>query len=231
MAAKLKAIILIAVAFLLGTTFTSYAFAHGGDTALIHACVKKDTLINNLLNTPNIRIISATSKCAINETALDWNIQGVPGPVGPQGLKGDKGDKGDPGEDGQNAVFPFICTRCDLIFEPGNDPLRDGDYRDAILNDARIANFEGANFSNAKIQIGRLQGGSFLNVNFTNTDLRLANFDNSTLDNVNFTNANLKAARNFDSAVLTNITWSNTTCPDGTNSDNNGGTCEGHLTP
>ena len=30
-------------------------------------------------------------------------------------------------------------------------------------------------------------------------------------------------------AVLTGVTWDNTTCPDGTNSDVNGGTCEGHL--
>jgi hypothetical protein len=28
---------------------------------------------------------------------------------------------------------------------------------------------------------------------------------------------------------VTGVTWSNTTCPDGTNSNNDGGTCTGHL--
>ena len=30
-------------------------------------------------------------------------------------------------------------------------------------------------------------------------------------------------------ATLTGVHWSNTTCPDGTNSDNDGNTCVGHL--
>jgi len=28
---------------------------------------------------------------------------------------------------------------------------------------------------------------------------------------------------------FTKVTWSNTTCPDGTNSNNDRGTCTGHL--
>jgi len=42
--------------------------AHGGDTSLIHACVKK---IGGAL-----RIIAASGTCKKNETALDWNISG-----------------------------------------------------------------------------------------------------------------------------------------------------------
>jgi uncharacterized protein YjbI with pentapeptide repeats len=30
-------------------------------------------------------------------------------------------------------------------------------------------------------------------------------------------------------ADLTNVTWNNTICPDGTNSDDNGNTCENNL--
>ena len=41
-----------------------------------------------------------------------------------------------------------------------------------------------------------------------------------------FTNANLTDAFVFETTV-TNAIWSNTICPDGTNSDTNNGTCEG----
>jgi len=48
--------------------------AHGGDTALIHGCVKSSN--------GDIRIIRANATCSSNETALDWNIQGPPGSNG-----------------------------------------------------------------------------------------------------------------------------------------------------
>jgi hypothetical protein len=40
--------------------------------------------------------------------------------------------------------------------------------------------------------------------------------------------ANL-ANGNFKGATMTGVIWSNTTCPDGTNSTHDGGTCVGHL--
>jgi hypothetical protein len=47
----------------------------------------------------------------------------------------------------------------------------------------------------------------------------------------NFTDANLQGASFEHRQSMSGSTWSNTICPDGTNSDNNGGTCMGHLTP
>lgn len=44
----------------------------------------------------------------------------------------------------------------------------------------------------------------------------------------NLTDANLRYA-NLASTILTGVVWANTICPDGTNSDANGGTCAGHL--
>ena len=41
-------------------------------------------------------------------------------------------------------------------------------------------------------------------------------------------NADLGGADGLDLADITGMTWSNTLCPDYTNSDDNGGTCEGH---
>jgi uncharacterized protein YjbI with pentapeptide repeats len=44
------------------------------------------------------------------------------------------------------------------------------------------------------------------------------------------TGANLSGA-NLNSATLTGVKWNNTTCPDGTNSNADAGTCIGHLKP
>jgi hypothetical protein len=48
----------------------------------------------------------------------------------------------------------------------------------------------------------------------------------------NFTDANLGDAANLDRAVgIDSTIWSDTTCPDETNSDSNGGTCVNHFVP
>ena len=47
-----------------------------------------------------------------------------------------------------------------------------------------------------------------------------ANLSNAYLNSANLTDANLTNA-NLTDANLTDITWSNTKCPDGTNSDKN----------
>ena len=44
---------------------------------------------------------------------------------------------------------------------------------------------------------------------------------NATLENANLIGANLENTGG--------VTWSHTTCPDATNSDNHGNTCAGHL--
>jgi hypothetical protein len=84
--------------------------AHGGNTALIHACV------NN--TSGEIKIIGANATCPNNYRALDWNIQGpagqqgpigpvgpvgpvgLVGPIGPQGLQGERGLQGEQGPQG-----------------------------------------------------------------------------------------------------------------------------------
>src|SRR5215204_5113125 len=80
------------VTFLVGSA-VSLVRGHGGATTQIHSCVAKDT---------TIRIISATSTCKTQETALDWNITGPAGPAGPQGIQGIQGV---PGPRGPSDVF------------------------------------------------------------------------------------------------------------------------------
>jgi uncharacterized protein YjbI with pentapeptide repeats len=55
-----------------------------------------------------------------------------------------------------------------------------------------------------------------------------ANLLGQDLTGAALTGANLTGA-NLHVATITNVSWSNTICPDGTNSDADGGTCIGHL--
>jgi uncharacterized protein YjbI with pentapeptide repeats len=50
----------------------------------------------------------------------------------------------------------------------------------------------------------------------------------ANLADANFTNDNLTGA-DLTGANLTGVTWSNTTCPDGTNSNTDGDTCNNNL--
>jgi len=74
----------------------------------------------------------------------------------------------------------------------------------------------------------------FTGANMTGTDFRGANFystsfTNATLDGADFTSAILEFLYQLHGASLVGVTWNNTRCPDRTNSDDNGGTCCGHL--
>jgi hypothetical protein len=61
-------------------------------------------------------------------------------------------------------------------------------------------------------------------------DLRDAKLNGANLEGADLTQANLGGA-SLTGAHLKNVKWFNTTCPDGTNSDNHGSTCLGHLIP
>lgn len=67
----------------------------------------------------------------------------------------------------------------------------------------------------------------------SNSDYNLsnANFTGANFTGANLTGANPKGAVGLSGATLTNVIWSRTECPDGTLSNNDGGTCIGHLSP
>jgi phospholipase C len=108
--------------------------------------------------------------------------------------------------------------------------MQGGDLSGAELNNA---NLNGANLQKAFLPNANLTGASVRGTNLQNsdlagailvgTDLRGSNLQNSNLTNANLTGANLAGAN------IQKITWSNTTCPDGTNSNADGGTCVGHT--
>ena len=210
---------------MIGSSLITYTFAHGGDTNLIHGCVRKITGV--------LRVVGANDTCLPTETALDWNIQGPPGPAG----------------GGSNV--PLVCPHCDLTRHADNDSvgtrLKGKDLSNAYLPSATLGNadFSNINFSNAIFVNGRLGDNDdpitnnlFMNDNFTGAQLSAVQFLGADFTNANFTNARIDGAGFKDvvltgaqmtTAELTGTTWNNTICPDGTNSDANGNTCIGHL--
>ena len=104
-------LMVVLAVILLSLVSVTYVSAHGGNTALIHACV------NN--TSGEIKIIGANANCPSNYRSLDWNIQGPAGaqgpigpvgpmgpvgPVGPQGLQGEQGLQGIQGIQGPAGI-------------------------------------------------------------------------------------------------------------------------------
>ena len=94
--------------------------------------------------------------------------------------------------------------------------------------------FVDATLARASLNNSNLTGAVFLRANLAganlrNSNLKEANLAGANLTGANLTGANLKDASGLGTATLTNVIWSNTTCPDGTISNANGGTCVGHL--
>jgi uncharacterized protein YjbI with pentapeptide repeats len=98
------------------------------------------------------------------------------------------------------------------------------------------ANLTGADMSGLDLSGFDLAGASLQSANFTNATLIGTNLSGASLQFATLTNADLAGAdltgayltlADFSGATLTGVTWSNTSCPDGTNSDSDGGTCIG----
>jgi hypothetical protein len=76
----------------------------------------------------------------------------------------------------------------------------------------------GADFSGCELKGANLSEANLSLINLSNADLAGVNFTNTELNGANLTGANLTA-----------VSWVNTTCPDQTNSNNDGGTCVNDL--
>jgi hypothetical protein len=87
----------------------------------------------------------------------------------------------------------------------------------------------GASLSGTNLTGAVLLGANLAGANMSNSNLKGANLAGANLTGANLTGTTLKEATGLKTATLTNILWNKTTCPDGTISNNNGGTCIGHL--
>ena len=123
--------------------------------------------------------------------------------------------------------------------------LEDASLHRANLSWARLdgagagfAPFTDANLSNASWRHGsaigaRFDGADMHRIDLTGTTVRAASLIGAdlryaVLTGVDFTGANLTGSVWRNSTGGASSIWSDTTCPDGTNSDANGGTCVGH---
>ena len=139
----------------------------------------------------------------------------------------------------------FDFRRCDtpaVALDPGSgrvdlrnaslakQNLKQGDYSGALLTgvDLSGSNLLGAFFEDADLSGANLQGSNLMTADFTNADLHNANLQGSNLSGADFRHANLTGAQ-LQGANLNSAVWSDTECPDGTNSSANGGTCQGHI--
>lgn len=88
----------------------------------------------------------------------------------------------------------------------------------ANLNSANLsrANLSGANLQNATLVGAKLEGANLLGADLTGAD-----FSNANLFRANFR----PEAGQLPAGLWNGIVWNNTICPDGTNSDDNGGAC------
>lgn len=110
---------------------------------------------------------------------------------------------------------PFVCPGCNL---QGVTALKNKNLANAWLMDANISN-------------GDFEGTIFRNVDFIGVAAEETNFAGADMTGASFQNVGLTDATGMTSTILTDVTWSNTICPDGTNSNDNSNTCIGHLTP
>ena len=87
----------------------------------------------------------------------------------------------------------------------------------------RSANLRGTNFDSADLSYANLAGSQFIF-----TDLHAANLEGANLEFAYFFGVDLSQAY-LHEANLSGAVYESTTCPDGTNSEDNGGTCENNL--
>jgi virginiamycin B lyase len=100
------------------------------------------------------------------------------------------------------------------------------------------ASLQGDNLLRAQLENARLIGASMQADNLNGAQLQDAFLDGANLEGANLHGADLSGAdlsradltgANLRGATLTGAIWSNTTCPDGSNSDDDGGTCVNNL--
>jgi hypothetical protein len=203
----------------------------------------------------HLRIVKSPDQCKRWETPISWNQQGEPGEQGPTGPEGPAGLQGPPGEPGpqgpqgpagasvsrslaeQQCADGQFVTGFDasghIICSCGNDFGADcaGNVLqgpDSLAPGAQLQNCDV--LSGAQLVNMDLRGANLCGANLSGTDLTDGDLTGAILTGADLTRATLCGADLRD-AEVNGVSWGDTICPDCTNSNDNGGTCEGHLTP
>ena len=93
----------------------------------------------------------------------------------------------------------------------------------------RTTRLAGGALAGVSLAGASLVGADLRGALLTGADLTGATLSSADLRGADLTGANLRGATGLTAAALTGAVWGATTCPDGTTSDQNGGTCLGHL--
>ncbi len=150
------------------------------------------------------------------------------GEQGEPGVPGEPGQPGEPGPAGPNAT---VVSRYQQLtsWDPINPMRLNGaQFKRAFLPD-NYMNY--TDLTDANLVAAHLNYSDFTGADFTGADLKDAKVEGCWFNEANFTGANLEGVNMAAAWGWANATWNDTTCPDGSNSDANNQTCEGHLTP
>lgn len=94
--------------------------------------------------------------------------------------------------------------------------------------DLGSSNLSDADLTDASLPSADLISADLSSANLTGATLTSADLTDATLTDANLTNVDLDHAT-FSSTVLTGVTWLNTTCPDGSNSNSHDSGCNSPL--
>ena len=116
-----------------------------------------------------------------------------------------------------NLMGANLTMSSSYCYYPPDDPTSNpGETHPSI-------NFQEANLKYANLRFAFLKSSNFSGANLNGADLSDSELHQSDMSYADLTGANL------GDADLTGISWNYTTCPDGTNSNDNGNTCENNL--
>ena len=170
--------------------------------------------------------------------------QGIQGETGPAGADGQNGANGMDGQDGMDVNESRIAQlEAELASKDATIAILLGNISDmeeeleAVdnviemyymmfvqiqndMNDLESNLMDQINWVNNTVNWAYMD---LSNADLSGADLRYANLTNADLSGANLYNADLTGAN------LAGVYWYDTTCPDGTNSDNNGNTCANNL--
>ncbi len=123
-------------------------------------------------------------------------------------------------------VTPPNCSN--IPTPPAELYAADFAYADLIGCDLQDANLRYANLNDADLEDSNFTGADLQQANLVNAPLNGADLQDANLFEADLQDANLYAA-NLTGANVLEVVWGDTTCPDGTNSNADLGTCANHL--
>lgn len=143
-------------------------------------------------------------------------------------MKARRRNFGDPRDTRRRCLTP----RCWELAVPGGAVLVNADLSAIVAERVKFfaSDMTNVQATDADLKYAELTAAKLNGADLEGADLRGAMLFLTNLTNANLKDANLQGARfaNFFT-IFTGVNWDNTTCGDGTNSNNNGDTCLGHM--